>query len=298
MNKTSEFENNIFTYKIHTFNQVTTSDYIEAIDKTVLDLHSKMINLGLEKFGLALSGIDSELIANSIHRLKLPVEYFFLHVESINDDDLSLVNKIALRHDVKLNIVPLSLRDIYWSIPFEIFKLCPVFFPGYLINASIIKFIPEEFFIIVGEGDLEKSSVSKYIHIYNNNIIEHNNDYFYLPIHLSEILFQKCMIHFGKKGESNFYSVNFDTWYHILKDKNLRTNGKFYYDPKSKLIFNYYKHVCFYAEKTDTLNLGSKKHAIINKTIINTLFQYNVSSIPKYQGVLVEIPKDIVYTNL
>ena len=82
MNRIYTFDKNTkkFSYRIDDFDKVTTDTFFDAVDKTVKDIKKEMTALGLEKIGLCLSGIDSELIAHYIHLNDIPVEYFFFHI--------------------------------------------------------------------------------------------------------------------------------------------------------------------------------------------------------------------------
>lgn len=282
-----------FQYSITNFDKITTTDYIESIDNTVLNLYRQALNKGIDKFGLAISGIDSELIASSINRFKLPVEYFFLHIKGINDHQLPLAKIVAKKYNTKLNIIERTIDQVLNVDSIEIFKICPVAFPGYNINPVITKFIPKDFFIIIGEGDLEKTGVIKYLSIYNNKVKKYNSDLFYIPMHLSEIIYKSCLDYYGKVGECNFYSYDFNTWYHILRDANLRTNGKFFYDPKSKLIWNMCKNNFIYQEKTDTFEYG-KNFSVVSK-ILHDLPKTAKIGWHRYIGDVVTVPKDLVF---
>lgn len=279
-----------FDYSVSEFDKICTKNYIDAIDNTILTLYSRSKSLGINKIALCLSGIDSELIANGFHKLGITCEYFFLYIKSINEAHYKIAKEISLNHKTILNVIEVSTSDIFDYIIDEVFDICPVYFPGYVVAGIIPKFIPSDYYIIIGEGDLEKTGVNKYLTIYNNSKV--TNDNIYIPIHLSEILYNQSIKHFNRNGESNFYSVDFNTWYHILNDRRLRSNFKFFYDPKSSIIFNDYKSTTKYFQKTDNFEIG-KTNEIAKKIFSHLIIKTNKNWNP-YIGTLVSIPKTLI----
>ena len=225
-----------YSYRVAEFDKITTGDFFEAIDKTVKDIKAEMASLGLKKIALLISGIDSELIAKFINLNNIEVEYFFLHIPGVNDEHKYLVESIAKLYKSKINIVSIDERTVLEKAIVETFDTCEISIPTYLVVPYILKFIPKDFYVIVGEGDLEKTDVNKYLYIFNKKIKEYNSDNFYIPMHLSEISYFRILKNNNLYGETNFYSRLFDTWYHILRDVRLKTNGKFFYDPKTYLL--------------------------------------------------------------
>lgn len=294
MNRKFDFdlESSIFNYYIEDLDPICTENYLSAIDNTIIKLYNEAYAFNLSKIALCLSGIDSELIANRMFELGISCEYFFLHIKTINDNHLRCVTEISKKHGVYLNVIDISIDDIFDYILDEIFNICPVWFPGYVVGGIITKFIPDDYYIIIGEGDLEKTDVNKYLTIYNNSKLNTNDDKITIPIHLSEIHYNKCMLNYNKKGESNFYSRDFNTWYHILKDSRLRTNHKFFYDTKSQIIFKDYFDQTIFRVKTDNFERP------ITKDLASKIFSYLRPKIPNkwspYIGTLIQIPKNIL----
>lgn len=258
----------------------------------MLKLFDKAKNLNLEKVGLALSGLDSEIIAHSLHKLKIPAEFFFLNVVGANDNQISDVKKVAKKYDTKLNIIRILQEDLIDNLIYESFSVLPVIFPGYVTNTLIIKYIPDDFYIIIGEGDLEKTGIEKYGSIFKEAVPVFDPNFYYIPMHLSEIMYSKCLDFYNKKGEANFYSYNFNTWFHILRDSRLITNRKFFYDPKSELLFNDCRNFIF-QKKTDTFNNNPPSN--LEKTIITRLLKQTSASWKWYIGDVVAISKDLIY---
>jgi hypothetical protein len=285
MNRIYTFDKNTkkFTYQIDNFDKVTTDTFFDAVDKTVKDIKQEMTGLGLDKIGLCLSGIDSELIAHYIHLNDIPVEYFFFHINGINDSTKIIVEDIAKKYGVKLNIYEFSIDDILKSIIHENFKITEVCWPTYST-------VPCDFYIIVGEGDLEKDSVNKYLTIFNRKITNYDSSVFYIPMHLTEIAYQQSLNFYKKSGEMNFYSRIFDSWYHILNSNKLRTNGKFFYDPKSILLADLVK--MNFVSPLKTLNFENMKLA---DTIITLLKNKGSANWDPYIGDVVLVPKNLIY---
>jgi hypothetical protein len=142
----------------------------------------------------------------------------------------------------------------------------------------------------VGEGDLEKDSVNKYLTIYNKKITNYDSSMFYIPIHLTEIAYQQSLNFYKKSGEMNFYSRIFDSWYHILNSNKLRTNGKFFYDPKSILLADLVK--MNFVSPLKTLNFENMKLA---DTIITLLKNKGSANWDPYIGDVVLVPKNLIY---
>jgi hypothetical protein len=159
-----------FSYSVDNFDEIDTSDFFEAVDKTVKDIKKEMNLLNLHKISLLISGIDSEIIAKYIILNDIPVEFYFLHIQGVNDSHKELVELIANKYDVRLNIIKTSFKEVTETIIFETFSYCEIKIPTYLTVPYLIKFTPQDSFVIVGEGDLEKTNVLKYLNVYNNKI--------------------------------------------------------------------------------------------------------------------------------
>lgn len=224
-----------FTFNLAEFDVVDTPDYLSAVDKTVKVVRDDFTKLNLEKVALCLSGSDSELIAHYLHKNDIPTEYFFLDIGGINPTELELCKKISAKYNTKLNVISITLPELLDTLIYENFHITHVCWPTYVTLPSLIKQIPNDFYIITGEGDIEKGW-PRYMRIYNEKIKNPDNDHFYIPAHLTEISYRLSMDYFNKHGESNFYSRCFDTWYHILRDPRLITDGKCMFDPKTNIM--------------------------------------------------------------
>ena len=161
--------------------------------------------------------------------------------------------------------------------------------------------IPNNQYIIIGEGDLEKRDLVKYFKIYEKKA-NTDDQTFYIPMHLCEITYRMALDNANKIGESNFYSRNFNLWYHILKDNRLITNEKYYYDPKTVLI-NEIKAEKQLLSPIKTINFSTTKTNNDNLVKYNYIMQqlkeigHQNTNWNHYIGDLVSVPKDLVFSN-
>lgn len=282
-----------FSYSIDNFDKITTSDYFEAVDKTLEDIFNEMSHLKIEKIALCLSGIDGEIIGKRLLKYHRHVEYFFLHVIGINDEHKKIIEEISQSHKVKLNVISTTFDFISKQFSHEVFDFCEITMATYLSIPYLIKNIPDDFYIIIGEGDLEKSNVNKYRNIFNNKIKEPNKDEIYVPLHLSEIIYNLSLKKYNKHGESNFYSRKFDTWFHVLKDHRLITNFRFYYDPKADFLYEICKRD--FISPLKTLNFRVWQHRDLMKQIHSGLEGKASPDWSFTTGDVIVISKDLVF---
>lgn len=290
MQRIWEFDNKAnFSYRLEKFETISTKSFLEAIDKTVSVVFNDAVLANKQKIALCLSGIDSELIAHYLHHKSIPTEYFFLHIPTVNDSTLLLCRQISKKYNTQLNVVTVNFDKLveYVDESFNITKVCA---PTYLVIPYLLKNIPNEFYIVIGEGDLEKDNFNRYSQIYQQGKDTISDQYFYVPMHLTEISYSLALTYYGKSGESNFYSRTFDLWYHILRDPDLITNGKFFYDTKSKL---FKKFVGDFLSPEKTLNFLNQDQKL---EIIQKAFNLG-QEIPQWHrfiGDLVKIPKSLI----
>jgi len=291
-----------FSYKIENFDQITTVDYLGAINKSVISIIDEMNVLSLKRVGLCLSGSDSELIAHYLHLNNVPTEYFFLDVENINSLERKLCEEISKKYNTKLNVISITIEELLDKFIYENFNITPVCYPTYATLPTLIKQIPNDYYIITGEGDIEKGW-KRYKIIFNKIITDYNSDYFYVPVHLSEIAYNRALNFYQKHGESNFYSRCFDTWYHLLNHPDMITNGIDMYDPKTKIISKVIKDLKLLSpEKTMNYNDTDINHELrynIGQTIISKLTNVgnNLPGWSRNIGDVIKVPKTLIYTD-
>lgn len=295
MNRVFNVNSNFdFSYKLTNFDVITTKNYLEAVDKITKNIEKTLVDLNLKKIGLCLSGLDSEIIANSLSKSDIYVEFFFLKIENVNIADLELAEKISKKYKKILNVVSITIEELLDYEIFNSFNITKVCWPTYVSIPFLIKKIPDDFFIILGEGDLEKTNNDKYSRIFNLKNLEYSNENFYIPMHLSEIAYKTTIDFYGKNGESNFFTNSFDAWYHILKDDNLITDEKIFYDPKTKILSSLAKENNF-VSPIKTLNYN-ENFFNLKIEIINKLIDYgkNFQGWHAYIGDVIILPKDLI----
>lgn len=286
---TSDFK---FDFTLANFDIITTTDYLSSIDKTVKIIYDEMTTLNLNKVGLCLSGVDSELIAHYLAINGITTEYFFLDIDGTNSADLILCQNIAKKYNNKLNVISITIEQLLEEIIYTNFDITNVCWPTYVTIPTLIKNIPNDYYIITGEGDLEKDSDDRYSKIYHDKITVHSPDNFYIPVHLTEVAYKRAMTYYQKQGESNFYSRCFDSWYHILKDTRLITNGQYLYDPKRNII-NDIAAKQRLLSPNKTLNYTEPS---LKRNIITRLIQYGnkISGWHPYIGDIIILPKNMI----
>jgi hypothetical protein len=290
-NLTADFD---FRYELSDFDVINTTDFFHAVDETSKIVYNDAINQNINKMGLCLSGSDSELIAHYLNKNSIPVEYFFLLIKGVNDNDLKLCEKISKKYSTPLNVIEISLKELLEIKIFENFEITMTCWPTYVTIPSLIKEIPNDYYIILGEGDLEKTSDQKYKVLFENKIQSYDDRNFYIPVNITEVAYRKSLDSFNKTGESNFFSKNFNLWYHILKNPELITNGKYYYDPKSNILKKFMVENNFLSPGK-TLNYTDNSVTIRTK-IISELCEYGkkVKNWNRYAGDIITIPKEIL----
>jgi len=227
-----------FSYSLDGIDDITTIDFIDAIDQACNNLKNTIINNNCNTVALFLSGIDSELIARSLYNQKISTEYYFLHILDVNELDLLLVRKIAEKYNTKLNVITIKFNELLSNISIDNFNIHKICFPTYASVPYLIKHVPDDYYIVIGEGDIEKTNDVKYSKLFNEKITYYDPNYLYVPMHLSEISYNLSLEYYKKKGEGNFFSTDFNLWYHILNSTELISNGKYRYDPKTNFLQN------------------------------------------------------------
>ena len=288
-----------FSYQISDLDKITTKDFFEAIDLTNTEIYDEIKQKNISSVALLLSGIDSEMIANSLYNLKIPTEHYFFHILGVNDHLKELVESISKKYNTKLNIFEDTLENVL-NYTLNNFHKNYVAYPLYSAIPYFIDKIPNNQYIVIGEGDLEKRDLVKYFKIYET---KSNNDdkSFYIPMHLCEVTYKMALNNANREGESNFYSRNFNLWHHILKDNRLITNEKYYYDPKTVLIqelsiekklLSPIKTINFSSANTNSNNLVKYNDMMAKlKEIGHQNTHWN-----HYIGDLVRVPKDLVFS--
>jgi hypothetical protein len=114
------------------------------------------MQLSNQKLAICVSGIDSEIIAREAKDLGLNFELFFLSNWGINDYMLSLSQQLATELNTKLNVITVTREDAFNFAKAQ-YKEVRVNKPTYLILPMLFSAIPEDYYIICGEGDINKT---------------------------------------------------------------------------------------------------------------------------------------------
>jgi hypothetical protein len=279
-----------FSYQVSDFDKITTKDFFEAIDLTNTQIFDEMKQKNISSVALLLSGIDSEMIANSLYNLKIPTEHYFFHITGVNDYSKELVESISKKYDTKLNVFEASLDDVL-NYTLNNFYENYIAFATYAAIPFFIDKIPNDRYIIIGEGDLEKRELTKNFTIYENKKNKDDEQFFCIPMHLTQTTYKTTLDNANKVGETSFYTRNFNLWHHILKDNRLITNEKYYYDPKTVLIKEMLISKKFLSP-IKTLNFLAKCNI---KSKLQEIGHQNIHW-NHYIGDLVRIPKDLVFS--
>jgi hypothetical protein len=119
-------------------------------------IRNRLTQLSDKKLAICLSGIDSEIIAREAKDLGLNFELFFLSNWGLNNYMLALCEQLAIELNIKLNVVTVTRQDAFDFAKLQ-YQTRRVNKPTYLILPMLFDAIPEDYYIICGEGDINKS---------------------------------------------------------------------------------------------------------------------------------------------
>ena len=118
-------------------------------------IRNRLTQLGNQKLAICISGIDSEIIAREAKDLGLSFELFFLSTWGMNDYMLMQCEQLSRELNSKLNVISVSREDAFHFSKIQYPKV-RVNKPTYLILPMLFSAIPEDYYIICGEGDINK----------------------------------------------------------------------------------------------------------------------------------------------
>ncbi|OFZ28625.1 MAG: hypothetical protein A2622_05915 [Bdellovibrionales bacterium RIFCSPHIGHO2_01_FULL_40_29] len=151
-------------------------------------------------------GVDSEIIARTLKENAIDFELFFLSNWGLNNSVLvDFVKPLAQELGAKLHIIDLEydfFREQY--VPESFFKY-GCHFPTYIALTYLFSKIPKNYFIVVGEGDLEKKGVAyEKLYIKSNSLLclDKNS----IPIMINEIFYRIWAQDNQRKGQFYFYN--------------------------------------------------------------------------------------------
>jgi organic radical activating enzyme len=136
-------------------------------------------------------GLDSEVIALTLEEYGIPFELYFL--------DIWGINPTKFRRNV--HIVHLK-RDFFLEVHApENFQRFGVEFPTYLALTYLFEMIPQDQFIVVGDGDFDRSG-----RIFKEDNLNSRNEPASLKITSAGVLYYLWSIETRRLGEFYFYS--------------------------------------------------------------------------------------------
>lgn len=225
-----------FKFNLQNLDTITTSNLEEAVIKAVKITEKKINELNLNKVSICLSGIDGEII---IHYLKqetnLDIDAYTLAIDEPNSEIIRLSGEVCKKYNVKHNVLNYTLDDLLNSNLFLPNILhYPVRHYQYVLHPLLYKNIPKDRYIICGDGGISRM-FPKYNEVYSQKkFSDYNFDIknnYYVPIdgytQAATLLSLKlCQRH----GNTLWYTTCWDIWYHLLKHKDLITDGFLYFN--------------------------------------------------------------------
>lgn len=176
----------------------------------------------------------SDLIAMELRNRGIPFELYFLNLWGLNSSQLNSTRSKALRLGKELRVFEVA------AIPF--FKHAKRQFlsfgcesPTPLALAYLFEQIPSEYFIVAGEGGVDRSG-GLFSHIGAENPLPKNEKGAYLPFSLGNIFYYLWAIKNGRPGEYYFFDSTPELVGSVLSDPLLNWNYPFC--DCSKVILN------------------------------------------------------------
>jgi len=163
-------------------------------------IRNRLMQLSDKKLAVCISGVDSEIIAREAKDIGLNFELFFLSNWGINDYMLTLCQQLSTELDVKLNVVTVTREDAF-SFAKEQYDKVRVNKPTYLILPMLFSAIPNDYYIICGEGDINKSDGD----YQNSDIITEQNTKF-LSMSNTEISYWLWARQHNRNGDYYFFA--------------------------------------------------------------------------------------------
>jgi hypothetical protein len=163
-------------------------------------IRNRLMQLSDKKLAICISGIDSEIIAREAKDLGLNFELFFLSNWGINDYMLVLAQQLATELSVNLNVTTVTREDAFDFAKLQ-YKKVRVNKPTYLISPMLFSVIPEDYYIICGEGDINKSDGD-----YKNTNNVAGNTTKFLSMSTTEIAYWLWAREHNRAGDYYFHS--------------------------------------------------------------------------------------------
>ncbi len=146
-------------------------------------------------FAICLSGSDSEIIAREAKALDLQFELFFLNIWDNNSIERAVAEQIASQLGKTLNVITLTKNDAIHQVLPQTSAVLQAAKPTYLVLPHLLQSIGTGYFIIGGEGDLEKNS-PEYSFDSGTQV----------PFGITEVFYRQVIIDAGLNGDMYFFA--------------------------------------------------------------------------------------------
>lgn len=194
--KNTETDKFIFEYRI---DDDTT---IVPIKIAVSNALKKIISLSNnKKIAVCIGGADSEIIARELKALEYPFELFFLNIVDLNTQAQIVAESIADELHVPINIVRLDKNTLISDVVPRMFNLLQAEKPTYLCLPYLFENIPEDFVILGGEGDPQKSGAD--YEVFANS----DGKFDGIPISSTEIFYRQWALANNRMCNMYFYAT-------------------------------------------------------------------------------------------
>ena len=252
------------------------SFYAQQLPKDVDDLRTEseryidsiIKSCGYKKFAVLLSGLDSEIIARYLCKLKLDVEFWYCKFWFETDDNLNLVKDIAKELDRKLHVVEWDWykdRNKMFQAALDHLQPCTV----KNTHGNTVEHIPHDRYVFIGSRNIEIYFNARYL----KQIAEeggHKN--FHKPgrkcfIDTRQFSPRTALQKLERHGTSIFWNNDARCASSIFRDKRfiVYDSGDAAGDMHDKDIFYELWPDCKFKDKTDPWVGGNMKYTWENK---------------------------------
>lgn len=196
-----------------------------------------------QTIALCLSGgVDSELVALEMTKLGIPFEGYFLDIWGINRDVLDqYIVPLSRSLNFKLNVVRVERDYFLEEFLKKAFCIIGCEFPTYLALTYLFEKIPEDQFIVVGDGDLETkgeayATLNKRI---MGKYLSQKGTWF--PVLTSEVAYWVWAKYKNRPGSFYFFSSTPELYVSAMTDPNFFNNNGII--DNKEFIYEYYPEI-------------------------------------------------------
>ncbi len=149
-------------------------------------------------------GIDSEIIANTLREMGIPYICYFLDIWGVNLKEFEYnVKNLQVRENFE--VVHLEKKIFYEQHSIPLFRATGCELPTYLAMAYLFNHIPQNQFIVVGDGDLNRGT-DLHKSISKNHLGPIQKDVLKIPFSLGNIFYYLWAKKNKRDGEFYFFS--------------------------------------------------------------------------------------------